>query len=76
MTGHGGNGFLKFQDWDEMTAEQLGSAVTRRANRLLTSRILIIIDTCQAASLFRAVSTPGSLGLASSDVGMAGPVLL
>ena len=67
LTGHGGNGFLKFQDREELTAGQLAAAVARARFR----RLLLAVDTCQAASLPAALSTPGVVAMASSLAGAA-----
>eukprot|EP00884_Botryococcus_braunii_P018765 jgi/Botrbrau1/5572/Bobra.97_2s0003.1 len=69
LTGHGGNGFLKFKDREELTSEQLGKALAQRASSTQLSHVLLLIDTCQAASLFSAISIPSFLGLASSAIG-------
>ncbi len=65
LTGHGGNGFLKFQDREELSAARLAAAVGRARFR----RLLIAVDTCQAASLAAALATPGVVAMASSAVG-------
>ncbi|KAK9828109.1 hypothetical protein WJX81_005327 [Elliptochloris bilobata] len=65
LTGHGGNGFLKFQDREELTAGQLAGAVATMRFR----RLLLAVDTCQAASLPAALATPGVVVMASSLVG-------
>lgn len=67
LTGHGGNGFLKFQDREELTAGQLAAATARTRFR----RLLLAVDTCQAASLPAALSTPGVVAIASSLAGAA-----
>ena len=47
LTGHGGVGFLKFQDAEELSSADLSQALKRTEYR----RCLIIADTCQAATL-------------------------
>jgi GPI-anchor transamidase subunit K len=51
MTGHGGDGFLKFHDKTEMAAEDLADALAagRAAGRF--GPVLALFDTCQAATL-------------------------
>ena len=66
LTGHGGDGFLKFADREELTAGQLAAAVAAARFR----RLLLAVDTCQAASLPAALATPGTFAMASSLVGM------
>ncbi len=65
LTGHGGNGFLKFQDREELTAARLAGAIARARFR----RLLLVLDTCQAASLAGALAAPGVAAMASSAVG-------
>ncbi len=69
LTGHGGNGFLKFQDLEELTAARLAGAVGRARFR----RLLLVLDTCQAASLAAALAAPGVAAMASSAVGASQP---
>ena len=66
LTGHGGNGFLKFADREELTAGQLAAAVAI----MRFQHLLLAVDTCQAASLPAALATPGALAMASSLVGI------
>lgn len=65
LTGHGGDGFLKFQDREELTAGRLAAALARMRFR----RLLLAVDTCQAASLAAPLATPGIVAVASSAVG-------
>jgi len=71
LTGHGGDGFLKFHDADEINAFELAAAIAEMRRKRRYRRLLFVVDTCQAASLFRELRDPalGVLGLASSLVG-------
>ena len=58
LTGHGGNGFFKFHDFDEITAEDIAWTVR---HMWLTQRykyLWIVADTCQAASLCSLIESP------------------
>lgn len=69
MTGHGGDGFLKFHDKEELTYADLGHALHDSWLRGLFSRVLVISDTCQAGSLGDWIHSPGVLLVASSVTG-------
>ena len=47
LTGHGGDGFFKFQDVEEILATDLGALLRQRA----FANVLFIADTCQAFTL-------------------------
>jgi glycosylphosphatidylinositol transamidase (GPIT) subunit GPI8 len=51
MTGHGGQEFLKFHDYEELTAQHFSSIIRQMADNKLFSKMLIVLDTCQAATL-------------------------
>ncbi|BES94548.1 Peptidase C13 family [Nesidiocoris tenuis] len=69
LTGHGGDGFLKFQDSEEVTSQELADAVEQMWQKRRYNEIFFIIDTCQAASMFDKFYSPGILSVASSLVG-------
>jgi len=72
LTGHGGDGFLKFHDSDELAAVELAAAIAEMRAKRRYKRMVVVVETCQAASLFSAFSaeaTPGVLGVASARVG-------
>lgn len=89
MTGHGGDGFLKFQDSEEISNHELGDAFEQMWQKrrcvhtyvlflnaklcgfhLLCryNELLFIIDTCQAASMFRTFYSPNIVASGSSSV--------
>jgi len=72
LTGHGGDGYLKFHDKDELGYADLAWAL-REAHALgRYGRLLVIVDTCQADSLGIALKdggVPNALVVASSLVG-------
>ncbi|XP_034946303.1 putative GPI-anchor transamidase [Chelonus insularis] len=69
LTGHGGNGFLKFQDSEEITSQDLSDAVEQMWQKRRYHEILFIVDTCQASSMYEKLYSPNILAVASSKVG-------
>jgi len=69
MTGHGGEGFLKFQDSEEITNVELAAAFEQMWQKRRYRELLFIIDTCQAASMYEHFYSPNILSIASSLVG-------
>ncbi|XP_037079870.1 putative GPI-anchor transamidase [Pollicipes pollicipes] len=69
MTGHGGDGFLKFQDAEEITSTELADAFEQMWQQRRYNNIFFMIDTCQAASMYEKFYSPNILAVASSQVG-------
>lgn len=69
MTGHGGDGFLKFQDSEEISNVELADAFEQMWQKRRYHEILFVVDTCQAASLYQKFYSPNILAVASSLVG-------
>ncbi|KAG9138446.1 hypothetical protein Leryth_012734 [Lithospermum erythrorhizon] len=69
MTGHGGDEFLKFQDNEELQSHDLADAVKQMKEKKRFKELLIMVDTCQAATLFNQLSSPGVLAIGSSMKG-------
>lgn len=69
MTGHGGDGFLKFQDSEEVTSAELADALEQMWVKGRYHSLFFMVDTCQAASLYRGFYSPNILAVASSLVG-------
>ncbi|TVU33109.1 hypothetical protein EJB05_24894 [Eragrostis curvula] len=69
MTGHGGDEFLKFQDSEELQSHDLADAVKQMKEKLRFKELLIMVDTCQAATLFSQLQSPGVLTIGSSMKG-------
>ncbi|MCL7021655.1 hypothetical protein MKW94_002373 [Papaver nudicaule] len=69
MTGHGGDEFLKFQDSEELQSHDLADAVKQMKEKLRFKELLIMVDTCQAATLFNQLHSPGVLAIGSSMKG-------
>ncbi|PIN01969.1 Gpi-anchor transamidase [Handroanthus impetiginosus] len=66
MTGHGGDEFLKFQDSEELQSHDLADAVKQMKEKRRFKELLIMVDTCQAATLFSQLQSPGVLAIGSS----------
>ncbi|XP_065125726.1 GPI-anchor transamidase [Paramisgurnus dabryanus] len=69
LTGHGGNGFLKFQDSEEISNTELADAFEQMWQKRRYNELLFIIDTCQGASMYERFYSPNIMALASSQVG-------
>ncbi|XKL60169.1 hypothetical protein PGB90_001185 [Kerria lacca] len=69
LTGHGGDGFLKFQDSEEITSQELADALEQMWQKRKYHEIFFMIDTCQAASMYEKFYSPNILAMASSLVG-------
>nr|XP_018913226.1 PREDICTED: putative GPI-anchor transamidase [Bemisia tabaci] len=69
LTGHGGDGFLKFQDSEEVTSQELADALEQMWQKRRYNEVFFMIDTCQAASMYEKFYSPNILAVASSLVG-------
>jgi phosphatidylinositol glycan class K len=66
MAGHGGDEFFKFHDGEELSAQDLAHAFTEMHAKGMYKEILLILDTCQAATMANYVTAPNVVVLASS----------
>ena len=71
VAGHGGDEFLKFKDWDLLLQQQLAAAVQQMQQLKRFYNMLLIAETCQAATLLQAVHTPQVLRISSSLKGQS-----
>lgn len=69
MTGHGGDGFLKFQDAEEITSIELADAFEQMWQKRRYNEVFLIVDTCQAYSMTQKLYSPNILAVGSSLVG-------
>lgn len=69
MTGHGGDEFLKFQDSEELQSHDLADVVKQMKEKHRFKELLIMVDTCQASTLFSQLHSPGVLAIGSSMKG-------
>ena len=68
LTGHGGDGFLKLHDKEELAAGDVADALAAAAaaGRFTDGGVLALLDTCQASTLAVPMRTAGVIALASS----------
>ncbi len=64
LTGHGGDGFLKFQDAEELSYSDLAAALADAAAQRRFDEVLLLADTCQAESV-----ADGLANLTAADAG-------
>ena len=69
LTGHGGEGFLKFQEAEEITNVELADVFEQMWRKGRYNELLLLTDTCQAASIHSKCYSPNILAAASSQVG-------
>ena len=67
--GHGGDGFLKFQDAEEVSSVELADAFEQMWQKRRYHELLFMVDTCQAESMLQRFYSPNLLGVASSRIG-------
>jgi phosphatidylinositol glycan class K len=67
ITGHSGEEFIKFQDWEELTSNDIADAFEQMHKQRRYRKIFWMSDTCQAASLQNQFYTPGIVAMGSSD---------
>lgn len=68
MTGHGGNEFLKFQDAEEIGAQDIADAFGQMWEKRRYNEILFMIDTCQANTMYSRFYSPNILAVGSSEL--------
>lgn len=69
LTGHGGDEFLKFQDQEEISAQDLADAFEQMYQKQRYKEILFLVDTCQANTLYQHFRSPNILASGSSKLG-------
>ncbi|KAJ3156963.1 glycosylphosphatidylinositol anchor biosynthesis [Geranomyces variabilis] len=69
MTGHGGDEFLKFQDAEEISSYDIADAFGQMHEKKRYHEIFFMIDTCQAASMYKQIYSPNALAAASALTG-------
>lgn len=68
LTGHGGDEFLKFREVDQIKAKEFAEIISDMKRILKFDELLIILDTCEALSMFKYISTDGVTVIASSEI--------
>ncbi|PWO00449.1 hypothetical protein FA09DRAFT_186432 [Tilletiopsis washingtonensis] len=66
MTGHGGDEFLKFQDYEEISAFDLADAIEQMWEKKRYHELFFMIDTCQANTMYSKIYSPNVLATGSS----------
>lgn len=69
MAGHGGDEFLKFQDQEEISSQDLADAFEQMRIQKRYNEILFIVDTCQASTLHKRFQSPNVVSIGSSALG-------
>ncbi|GIL63627.1 hypothetical protein Vafri_17666 [Volvox africanus] len=67
LSGHGGDEFIKFNDVEELLAQDLADALAQMAEKGRYRELLMIVETCEAATLLQRVSAPDVITIASSQ---------
>ena len=69
VSGHGGEGFLKFQDNQELINFELHDTFFQMLRNHRFNHILFLVDSCQASSMFTSLAVSGILSAGSSILG-------
>lgn len=69
MTGHGGDEFLKFQDYEEISAFDIADAIEQMWQAHRYHELFFMVDTCQANTLYTRIYSPNVLATGSSRKG-------
>ncbi|PNH06692.1 GPI-anchor transamidase [Tetrabaena socialis] len=69
LSGHGGDEFIKFNDVEELLAQDLADGLAQMAEKRRYRELLIIVETCQAATLLQRISAPNVTSVACSQKG-------
>ncbi|SPO29080.1 related to GPI8 - GPI-anchor transamidase [Ustilago trichophora] len=69
MTGHGGDEFLKFQDYEEISAVDIADAIEQMWAKKRYHELFFMVDTCQANTLYTRIYSPNVLATGSSAKG-------
>ena len=69
LTGHGGDGFLKFHDVQELGGPEFATAVDSSRIKGLYGELLVMLDTCQASTMTEKFAGPGIVSMSSCGRG-------
>ncbi|CDZ97722.1 gpi-anchor transamidase [Phaffia rhodozyma] len=69
LTGHGGDEFLKFQDNEEISAFDLADAFEQMWEKKRYNRMLFMVDTCEANTMYSKIYSPNILATGSAELG-------
>lgn len=71
LTGHGHDEMFKFNDQQELLAVDFANALQQMHLTNRYGQMLVVFDTCQAASMFNDVKAPNIIGMSSSKLGQS-----
>ena len=66
ISGHGGDEFMKFQDYEEISAHEIAHGIQEMHMKKRFKNMMLVVDTCQASTLSSLISTPNVISLSSS----------
>ncbi len=66
LSGHGGDGFLKFRDVSNVQSHDLSDALETMRTQRRFREMLVLVDTCQAATIPEPFITPRVTSISSS----------
>jgi phosphatidylinositol glycan class K len=69
MSGHGGDGFIKFRDAEVLSAEDVADALRSMAIQRRYNELFFMLDTCQAGTLLETIDAPRVATIAASARG-------
>ncbi|CDW73443.1 gpi8p [Stylonychia lemnae] len=69
MNGHGGENFFKIQDTEVVHSEDFGKVFNEMDIKNKYSEILLLLDTCEAMTLFDRVNAPNIMMVGTSVLG-------
>ncbi|KAJ9096357.1 hypothetical protein QFC21_005178 [Naganishia friedmannii] len=69
LTGHGGDGFLKFQDNEEIGSRDLGDAIGQMWEKQRYNKMMVMVDTCEANTMYQDIYSPNVIATGSSQLG-------
>lgn len=67
ITGHSGDEFIKFQDWEEITSNDIADAFAQMHKQRRYANIFWVTDTCQASTLQSQFYSPNIVAYGSSS---------
>lgn len=71
LTGHGGENFFKFQDFEEITSKEIGEIFSEMHQRGRYKQLLFFMDTCQAETMLVDLKAPNVITISSSVKGQS-----
>ncbi|KAI0235915.1 glycosylphosphatidylinositol anchor biosynthesis [Massospora cicadina] len=69
LAGHGGENFLKFQDSEEITADEIADSFEQMNQKKRYNELLFIIDTCEANTMYSKIYSKNIIAMGSSAKG-------